>query len=136
AKPMLESGDIAGIMDPDLIGKYDEVQMERMVLAVTLCITRTARLRPEMSQVVKLLKGEIDVEEWSNSHGNELKDVEYREEGDEAYPDSSAESHLSVALFGMDDDDTTTSPSSVEQSDRRSLDSYLKGRWSRSSSFN
>ncbi|MCL7050541.1 hypothetical protein MKW94_009396 [Papaver nudicaule] len=137
AKPMLETGDIVGIMDPDLIGKFDEAQMQRMVLAVTLCITRTARLRPEMSQVVKLLKGEIDVEEWWNSHGNELKDLEsLEEEGDEAYPDSSAESHLSVALFGMDDDDTTTSPSSVEQSDRHSLDSYLKGRWSRSSSFN
>ncbi|KAI3960601.1 hypothetical protein MKX01_003775 [Papaver californicum] len=137
AKPMLESGNIVGVMDPDLIGNFDEAQMQRMVLAVTLCITKAARLRPEMSQVVKLLKGEIDVEEWSNSHGNELKDLEYQEEeGDEAYPDSSAESHLSVALFGMDDGDTTTSPSSVEQNDRRSLDSYLKGRWSRSSSFN
>lgn len=47
----MESGDISGILDPNLVGKFDEVEMQRMVLAVTLCITRTARLRPEMNQV-------------------------------------------------------------------------------------
>ncbi|OVA19591.1 Protein kinase domain [Macleaya cordata] len=133
AKPILENGDISGILDPDLIGKFDKVEMQRMVLAVTLCITRTARLRPEMNQIVKLLQGEKDIEEWVNSHVNDLKESD-NEEGDEAYPDSSVESHLGLALLDVEDD--TTSFSSVEQNNHHTLEDYLKGRWSRSSSFN
>lgn len=51
AKPILESGNLRSIMDPDLDGKFDEVQMQRMVLAATLCITQAARRRPKISQV-------------------------------------------------------------------------------------
>lgn len=54
AKPIIESEDVKGILDPNLDGKYDEVQLQRMVLAATLCITRAARLRPKMSQVITL----------------------------------------------------------------------------------
>jgi hypothetical protein len=51
AKPILESGDAKGLVDPNLNGNFDEVQMQRMVLAATHCITRAARLRPKMSEV-------------------------------------------------------------------------------------
>ena len=54
AKPIIESEDVKGILDPNLDGKYDEVQLQRMVLAATLCITQAARLRPKMSQVITL----------------------------------------------------------------------------------
>jgi hypothetical protein len=54
AKPIIESEAVKGILDPNLDGKYDEVQLQRMVLAATLCITRAARLRPKMSQVITL----------------------------------------------------------------------------------
>ena len=54
AKPIIESEDVKGILDPNLDGKYDEVQLHRMVLAATLCITQAARLRPKMSQVITL----------------------------------------------------------------------------------
>lgn len=53
---------------------------------------------------------------------------------DEVYPTSSMESHLGMAFLDVDED--CTSFSSVEQSNNRnSLEDYLKGRWSRSSSF-
>ena len=51
AKPIIESGDAIGLVDPNLNGNFDEVQMQRMVLAATHCITRAARLRPKMSEV-------------------------------------------------------------------------------------
>lgn len=51
AKPMIESEDIKGLLDPDLEGKFDEAQMQRMVQAASLCITRAARLRPKLNQV-------------------------------------------------------------------------------------
>lgn len=43
------------LLDPKLEGKLDEDQVQRMVLAASLCINRTARLRPEMNQVLTSL---------------------------------------------------------------------------------
>lgn len=133
-KPKIECGDIKGILDPKLDGKYDETQVQRMVLASTLCTTRAARLRPKMSQILKLLKGDIYVEEWLNSQNGNLKDSENQDNNDdEVYPNSSPELHLSLALLDVEDDNT--SDSSVERSNNSSLEEYLKGRCSRSSSF-
>lgn len=52
AKPIMESGNVKGLLDPNLEGKFDEAQLQRMVLAASLCITRAARLRPKLSQVI------------------------------------------------------------------------------------
>lgn len=51
---MIESGDMKGILDPDLNGNINASQMHRMMVAATLCITRSARIRPKMSEVIKL----------------------------------------------------------------------------------
>ncbi|CAL0323776.1 unnamed protein product [Lupinus luteus] len=39
-KPIIEGGDVKGLLDPNLEGEFDEAQMQRMVLAAALCITR------------------------------------------------------------------------------------------------
>ncbi|KAF9622831.1 hypothetical protein IFM89_034066 [Coptis chinensis] len=132
AKPILESGDAMALLDPNLSGKVNEVQMERLIRAANLCITRNARLRPEMDQILKLLRGVEDIEEWANSQAKDQEECEIQED-DEIYPDSSAESHLGVALLDLDDD--TTSFSSVDQQSHYTFEDYLKGRCSRSSSF-
>lgn len=49
----------------------------------------------------------------------------------EACPRSNLQSHLNLALLDVEDD--SLSLSSIEQS--VSLEDYLQGRWSRSSSF-
>ncbi|KAF5443778.1 hypothetical protein F2P56_036312 [Juglans regia] len=134
AKPIIESGNVKGILDPNLDGKYDEVQLQRMVLAATLCITRSARLRPKMSQILKLLKGHKYDEELVDSRNGNIKDSENQDNNDdEVYPKSSTESHLSLALLDVDDD-TISYSSSVDRSNSLSSEEYLKGRWSRSSS--
>nr|XP_011457943.1 PREDICTED: receptor-like cytosolic serine/threonine-protein kinase RBK1 isoform X3 [Fragaria vesca subsp. vesca] len=133
AKPKLENGDIHDILDPNFDGKLDEIQVLRMVYAAKLCIIRSARLRPKMSQIVNLLKGDQDVEMYVNPPYFDVEDTENRDDNDdEVYPNSSAELHLNLAL--LDVDDNTTSFSSVEHS-TRSWEEYLEGRWSRSSSF-
>nr|TKS14798.1 kinase family protein [Populus alba] len=134
AKPILESGEAKGIVDPNLNGNFDEVQMQRMVLAATHCITRAARLRPKMSEVLKLLRGDKELEEWVNPQNKDPRDPENQDNDDEVYPSSSAELHLSLALLDVDDD--STSFSSLEQVNNLSLEEYVKERWSRSSSFN
>ena len=80
-------------------------------------------------QVVKLLQGDPDVTKWARlqvnaSEGSDILD-------DEACPRSNLQSHLSLAL--LDVEDVSPSMSSIDQS--VSLEDYLNGRWSRSSSF-
>jgi interleukin-1 receptor-associated kinase 1 len=52
ATPLLESGNLKALLDPKTKGNFDVVQMQRMVLAATLCVRQTARLRPKISQVL------------------------------------------------------------------------------------
>ncbi|XP_050366032.1 protein kinase STUNTED-like isoform X2 [Argentina anserina] len=133
AKPKLENGDVHDILDPNFDGNFDEIQVLRMVHAAKLCIIRSARVRPKMSQIVKLLKGDINVETYMSPPYSDVEDSESRDDNDdEVYPNSSAELHLNLALLDIDDD--TTSFSSTEQNNR-SWEEYMKGRWSRSSSF-
>ncbi|XP_022944144.1 probable serine/threonine-protein kinase PBL26 isoform X1 [Cucurbita moschata] len=136
AKPMIENGNVKNIVDPNLEGKFNDEQLQRMVLAATLCITRASRLRPRISQILKILRGESKTE-TENIHMEDSQSVENGD--DEVYPNSSSELHLSLALVGVDDDndnDGDDSFSSVEQRKRICLEDYLKARWSRSSSFN
>ncbi|EOX97668.1 Kinase protein with adenine nucleotide alpha hydrolases-like domain, putative isoform 4 [Theobroma cacao] len=132
AKPIIENGDVKGILDPNLNGNINETQMKRMVLAATLCITRSARLRPKMSEILELLKGDEGVEKWAETRHDNTESQDHND--DEVYPNSSAELHLSLAMLDIDDD--STSFSSMEQSSNLSMEEYLKERWSRSSSFN
>nr|KYP68318.1 putative serine/threonine-protein kinase At1g01540 family [Cajanus cajan] len=131
AKPIIDRGDIKGLLDPNLEGKANEAQLQRMVLAASLCITRSARLRPKLKQILMILKGDEKVEYFLNSSEDDQEDSENQENiDDEVYPNSSAELHLSLALLGVDDD--STSHSSTDHS----YSEHLKRRWSRSSSFN
>ncbi|KAG5547726.1 hypothetical protein RHGRI_013424 [Rhododendron griersonianum] len=116
AKPKLESGYLRSILDPNLDGNIDEVQIQRMALAVRFCLIRSAWLHPKMRQ-------------FGDRRGTENKE----NTNDEVYPHSSTESHLTLAL--LDTEDTSTSFSSGEPSSGTSSEEYLKGRWSRSSSL-
>ncbi|XVE60268.1 hypothetical protein DITRI_Ditri05aG0115300 [Diplodiscus trichospermus] len=129
AKPILNGGKVSQLLDPSLGDCYDLDQMERMVLAATLCIRRAPRARPQMSVVVKLLEGDAEVTKWARLQVNALEGSDTLD--DEACPRSNLQSHLSLALLDVEDD--SLSMSSIEQS--VSLEDYLKGRWSRSSSF-
>lgn len=83
------------------------------------------------AQILKILKGDENVEHFFNSHGNDLENSENQENiDDEVYPNSSAELHLSLALLGAEDDSTSCS------STDHSYSEYLKEQWSRSLSFN
>ncbi|XP_058215897.1 protein kinase STUNTED-like [Rhododendron vialii] len=134
ARPKLESGDLRSILDPNLDGNIDEVQIQRMALAVRFCLIRSARLHPKMRQILNILKGDKDVEEFVKSQFGDRRGTENEENtDDEVYPHSSTESHLTLVLLDMED--TSTSFSSGEPSSGTSSEEYLKGRWSRSSSL-
>ncbi|KAL3641215.1 hypothetical protein CASFOL_016183 [Castilleja foliolosa] len=140
AKPILNSEKFARLMDPEMGNCYDHEQVERMVLASSLCIRRTPRARPHMSLVLKLLRGDVEVVKWARQQVNandgfETKLDSNSVEGpdsidDVTYSQSNLQSHLHLAMLGVDED---SSMSSIEQS--FSLEDYLRGRSTRSSSF-
>ncbi|XP_043722080.1 uncharacterized protein LOC122669387 [Telopea speciosissima] len=129
AKPILEGGKITQLLDPSFGDNYDRDQMERMVLAATLCIRRSPRSRPRISLVLKLLQGDPEVTKWVKLEVNASEEFDAQDE--ETFPHSNIQCHLNVALLDVEDD--SLSVSSIEQS--VSLEDYLQGRWSRSSSF-
>ncbi|CAA0839910.1 Protein kinase superfamily protein [Striga hermonthica] len=61
AKPLLASKNITDIVDPLLDGIYDLDQVNRMVTVASSCITPSSTDRPQMSQVLLMLKGDDSV---------------------------------------------------------------------------
>ncbi|KAL5773101.1 hypothetical protein ACOSP7_012717 [Xanthoceras sorbifolium] len=62
AKPHMESGNVAGLVDPSLEGKYDTDQMHRLILTASFCVRQSSTWRPSMSEVLELLTSGHDNE--------------------------------------------------------------------------
>ncbi|ESQ50847.1 hypothetical protein EUTSA_v10022595mg [Eutrema salsugineum] len=109
AKPMIEKGNLKELLDPN-IGTFDEAQFHKMVLAATHCLTRAATHRPNIREILKLLRGEDELEKW-------VKKIEEDEDcfDDEVYPNSNTELHLSLAMVDVEDNDSV-SVGSLERS--------------------
>ncbi|KAJ6685346.1 hypothetical protein OIU79_015406 [Salix purpurea] len=129
AKPILNGGKVSQLLDSSLGDSYDRDQMERVVLAATLCVKRAPRARPQMSLVVKLLQGDAEVAKWARLQVNAAEESDVLD-GEECLR-SSLRSHLNLALLDVEDD--SLSLSSIEHS--ISLEDYLQVRWSRRSSL-
>uniref|UniRef100_A0A1J3JQ44 Putative receptor-like serine/threonine-protein kinase n=2 Tax=Noccaea caerulescens TaxID=107243 RepID=A0A1J3JQ44_NOCCA len=109
ANPLIETGNSKGLLDPGVTELFDESQFQKMVLAATQCLTRSATHRPNIRQILRLLRGENEVEKWIKEEENEdCFD-------DEVYPNSSAEMHLSLAMLEVEDEESA-SVSSLERS--------------------
>ncbi|KAK7282684.1 hypothetical protein RIF29_11656 [Crotalaria pallida] len=128
ASPILYSGKVLQLLDPSLGDNYDHEEMERMVLAATLCIRRAPKARPQMSIISKIFQGDADVIKWARLEVSASKGLETID--DEACPPSNMQSYLNLALLDVEDDSLSTC--SVEQNVW--LEDYLRGRWSQTSS--
>ncbi|KAK9084068.1 hypothetical protein Scep_030539 [Stephania cephalantha] len=58
AKPLLEKNAIKELADPSITDAYDLQEFSRVALTALMCVQHSAILRPRMSQVVLLLKGD------------------------------------------------------------------------------
>uniref|UniRef100_A0A1J3K0A5 Receptor-like cytosolic serine/threonine-protein kinase RBK1 n=1 Tax=Noccaea caerulescens TaxID=107243 RepID=A0A1J3K0A5_NOCCA len=132
AKPILDDRDYSQLLDPSLRDDNNNGdQMERMALAATLCIRHNPQSRPKMGMVLNLLQGDTEMLKWAKQQvSNSLEDSKLLK--DEELERSNLQSHLNLAFLDMEDD--SLSMGSVEQG--ISVEDYLKGRESRSSSFN
>lgn len=101
ARPRLEKGDFEGILDEYLGGEINKAEMQRMAFAARLCLTQTARLRPNMCKILKLLTGD-QMELMENG----IDSVSYEDNGDQVYNPYSypiAECQLDFALLDLND---------------------------------
>ncbi|XP_004289287.1 PREDICTED: probable receptor-like serine/threonine-protein kinase At5g57670 [Fragaria vesca subsp. vesca] len=128
AKPILKGGEVAQLLDPSMGSDYDHDQIERMVVAANLCIRHAPGLRPEISTVLKLLQGDEEITRWARQQVSASDELDALD--GEVVP-TNIKSHLNMALLDLEDDSLSTS--SGEQS--ISVEEYLQGRWSRSTSF-
>ncbi|KAK3139466.1 hypothetical protein QOZ80_5AG0383700 [Eleusine coracana subsp. coracana] len=132
ANSVVQQGKLMDLVDPTLHHAGGEV--ERMALAAALCIRREPQRRPTMSNVLKLLAGDGETVKWAKSQvGVPVHDDEQDYCGVLASPDKSdIQSYINLALL----DDDAGSVSSVDfLGANMSLEEYMKGRWSRLSSF-
>ncbi|KAK2660760.1 hypothetical protein Ddye_007293 [Dipteronia dyeriana] len=126
ATPLLKTGDVEALLDPNLVDDYYESdQMQRMVLVANLCINQPARLRPKANQILRLLTGEDDGKEYG------VKGSCNQEEEDEDLEFDDVKPRLDLSLSFLYTDVDAVSRSSVgagnrEQKQRLKLKDYLK----------
>ncbi|KAM7260009.1 hypothetical protein ACFE04_015750 [Oxalis oulophora] len=59
AKPLLKKNDTKELIDPSLGNDYDFQQLNLMLFAAVLCIQQSSLRRPQISQVIQVLKGNL-----------------------------------------------------------------------------
>ncbi|KAG2623323.1 hypothetical protein PVAP13_3KG053300 [Panicum virgatum] len=137
ASSVIQGGKLMDLVDPSLpLADGDAGEVERMALAAALCIRREHQHRPSMINVVKLLAGDGDAVRWARSQVGVPGDDDHDGCGVATSPDKKdIESYINLALRDVIDDDASSVGSADFIGANMSLEEYLKGRWSRSSSF-
>ncbi|KAK6923267.1 Serine-threonine/tyrosine-protein kinase, catalytic domain [Dillenia turbinata] len=75
AKPLLDKNSIKELVDPRLGDAYDPIEMKRATMTASMCIHHSSTMRPHMSRVVQVLKGEegsLEMKQKSNIAGRQL----------------------------------------------------------------
>ncbi|XP_074557933.1 protein kinase STUNTED-like [Curcuma longa] len=129
ATQVIENGNLMDLLDPKLGTNYDKEQMRRMILAASLCIARIPLLRPTIDKICSLLQGENDIEKWICSQEDSMSDLV-------DWPDEEIYLPCSIGSLASINMDHNASVISCEQHQLGSWREYLRGQWSRSSSFN
>ncbi|KAL0657477.1 hypothetical protein Bca4012_078062 [Brassica carinata] len=83
-----KKGAFSEILDPNLEGVFDVMEAERMIKVSLLCSNKSPTLRPTMSEVVKMLQGETEIEQIISDpgvYGDELRFKQSSEIGTSEY---------------------------------------------------
>ncbi|CAN6872350.1 unnamed protein product [Brassica oleracea] len=84
-----KKGAFSEILDPKLEGVFDVMEAERMIKISLLCSNKSPTLRPTMSEVVKMLEGETEIEQIiadPGVYGDELRFKRFSEIGTSSLP--------------------------------------------------
>lgn len=138
ANTIIQGGKLTDLVDPSLPTDGGDVagEVERMTLPAALCIRRSPQRRPSIANVLKPLDGDGDAVRWASSQAG-LSAGDDTDDGDGASPEKKdIQSYINLALLDVDDDSASVSSGGADFTAANvSLEEYMKGRWSRSSSF-
>ncbi|XVE82004.1 hypothetical protein DITRI_Ditri15bG0112300 [Diplodiscus trichospermus] len=84
AKPLIRENKIEELVDPTLGNAYDSDQLNRVIATASICIHPTAVNRPQMSQVVDILKGDLSCLEMLKQREKTILQRTYSEEINDA----------------------------------------------------
>ncbi|KAH9616438.1 hypothetical protein KSS87_022578 [Heliosperma pusillum] len=70
AKPLLRKNNVRELIDPSLCNIFNSKQMKLILLAAALCVQRCSIRRPQMNQILQLLKGNLSSLESMKKHRN------------------------------------------------------------------
>ncbi|KAL6658275.1 hypothetical protein ACP70R_003861 [Stipagrostis hirtigluma subsp. patula] len=136
ANSIIQGGKLTQLVDPNLPTEGHTEEVERMTLAASLCIRQAPQNRPHIDVVLKLLEGDHDTLKWARSQVG----LSCESDGDEPVmtppapgSNTNIQSYINLA-FDVDDDSASVSSNDFIAANT-SLEEYLQGRWSRSSSF-
>lgn len=73
ARPILSQGKTKDVIEPRLVDDYNEIQLNKLAYAASLCIRASSIWRPTMSEVLEIILSseEIDKEKWKTSKEEE-----------------------------------------------------------------
>ncbi|XP_021688905.2 receptor-like cytosolic serine/threonine-protein kinase RBK2 isoform X2 [Hevea brasiliensis] len=80
AKPLLMKNSIKKLVDPTLVDAYDKEQMEVLTFLASSCIHQSSMQRPQMNQIVEILKGNKDALEEIKELQKSIHQRTYSEE--------------------------------------------------------
>ncbi|GJN28698.1 hypothetical protein PR202_gb16855 [Eleusine coracana subsp. coracana] len=136
ANSIIQGGKLTQLVDPNLPTEGHTAEVEKMTLAASLCIRQAPQNRPQIDAVLKLLEGDNAVLKWARSEAGLACDSD----GDECVmtppapgSNTNIQSYINLA-FDVEDDAASVSSNDFITANT-SLEEYLRGRWSRSSSF-
>lgn len=127
AKEILKGGKFVDLLDSSLVVSYDHDQLEKMVLAAILCIRRSPQFRPQISTVVKILQGDVEVVQWAKQEVDTSDEVD-AVEGEQTA--TNIQSFINLALLNLEDDSLSCSSEPTI-----SVEDYLQRRCCPSPSF-
>ncbi|KAK4271229.1 hypothetical protein QN277_019952 [Acacia crassicarpa] len=71
-KGLLKDKKLETLVDADLVGDYDEEEVEQLIQVALLCTQSSAMERPKMSEVVRMLEGDGLAEKWDQWQKDEM----------------------------------------------------------------
>ncbi|XP_039004678.1 inactive protein kinase SELMODRAFT_444075-like, partial [Hibiscus syriacus] len=85
ARPLLEEYAIDELVDPGLRDRYSEHEVYCMLHAASLCVRRDPHSRPRMSQVLRILEGDVLIDANYASPGSDIGNLSGRISADQQH---------------------------------------------------
>ncbi|KAK7841804.1 protein nsp-interacting kinase 3 [Quercus suber] len=100
-KKLHQEGKLSQMVDKDLKGNFDRVELEEMVQVALLCTQFNPSHRPKMSEVLKMLEGDGLAEKWEASQKVETPRFRSCENPPQRYSDFIEESSLVIEAMEL-----------------------------------